>query len=210
METTRVVLADDHPAVRAAVRRVLEGAGDIQIVAEAENGAEALRLVEQVDPDVLLLDIEMPGLNGIEVAQRLQAAGASVRILALSAHEDTEYIQGMLDSGAAGYITKEEAPHILIQAVRGVARGERFWISRRVAAKMSGRRQEKQPDKVTLTDQESSVLKLVVIGKTNQRIGETLGLSEQVVAQHLEAVMSKLGAHSRLEAAIRAVQQDLV
>jgi DNA-binding NarL/FixJ family response regulator len=137
MKTTRVVLADDHPMVRTAIRKLLEKAGDIEVIGEADDGAEALRLVEDLDPDVLLLDMEMPGLNGVQVARQLQSVGSPVSILALSAYDDQQYILGMLASGAAGYLTKEEALHILVEAVRGVARGERGWVSRWVAAKLA-------------------------------------------------------------------------
>jgi DNA-binding NarL/FixJ family response regulator len=142
MKTTRVVVADDHPMVRTAIRKLLEKATDIAVIGEADDGAEALRLAEDLAPDVLLLDMEMPGLHGVEVARQLQAGGSAVRILALSAYDDQQYILGMLTSGAAGYLTKEEAPRILIEAVRGVARGERGWVSRWVAAKMAAWNQE--------------------------------------------------------------------
>jgi DNA-binding NarL/FixJ family response regulator len=123
MKTTRVVLADDHPIVRASIRRLLERAGDIEVVGEASNGLETIHMVEELDPDVLLLDVEMPGMKGFEVARRLQAAGAAVRILALSAYDDKQYILAMLASGATGYLTKEEAPQAIIRAVREVVEG---------------------------------------------------------------------------------------
>ena len=117
MKTTRVVLADDHPIVRASIRRLLEKAGDIEVVGEAGDGMETIRMVEELAPDVLLLDVEMPGLKGFEVARRLRAAGASVRILALSAYDDKQYIMAMLASGATGYLTKAEAPQAIVHAV---------------------------------------------------------------------------------------------
>jgi len=123
MKTTRVVLADDHPIVRASIRRLLEKADDIEVVGEAGDGIETIRLVEELDPDVLLLDVEMPGMKGFEVARRLMAAGASVRILALSAYDDKQYILAMLASGATGYLTKEEAPQTIIHAVREAVEG---------------------------------------------------------------------------------------
>ncbi len=123
MKTTRVVLADDHPVVRASIRRLLEKAGDIEVVGEAGNGLETLRLVEELAPDVLLLDVEMPGMRGFEVAQQLHAAGAPVRILALSAYDDKQYILAMLASGATGYLTKGEAPQTIVHAVHEAAEG---------------------------------------------------------------------------------------
>jgi DNA-binding NarL/FixJ family response regulator len=124
MKTTRVVLADDHPIVRASIRRLLERAGDIEVVGEASDGLETIHLVEELDPDVLLLDVEMPGMRGFEVAQHFQTVGASVRILALSAYDDKQYILAMLASGATGYLTKEEAPQAIIRAVREAVEGQ--------------------------------------------------------------------------------------
>ena len=123
MKTTRVVLADDHPIVRASIRRLLEKAGDIEVVGEASDGIETLHMVEELAPDVLLLDVEMPGMKGFEVARRLHAAGAPVRILALSAYDDKQYILAMLASGATGYLTKEETPQTIIRAVHEAAAG---------------------------------------------------------------------------------------
>ena len=130
MAPIRVALADDHAAIRTGVRNRLETAPDIVVVGEASDGAEALRMVEELAPDVLLLDVEMPGMTGVEVASRLQARGSPVRILALSAYDDEQYISGMLANGAAGYLTKEESLERVAEAVRGVARGETDWLMR--------------------------------------------------------------------------------
>ncbi len=124
MATTRVVLADDHAIIRSGIRSLLNKAPDIEVVGEASTGVEALRLVRELAPDVLLLDMEMPEMNGLEVARQLRAAGSPVRILALSAYDDKQYILGMLASGAAGYLLKEEAPKIIVAAVRRAAHGE--------------------------------------------------------------------------------------
>jgi DNA-binding NarL/FixJ family response regulator len=133
MTIIRVLIAEDHPAVRAGIRSLLETAPDIVIAGETGNGRDALRLTREISPDVLLLDIEMPGLTGVEVARRLQAAKSPVRILVLSAYDDREYVHGMLASGAAGYLTKEEAPELLLEAVRRVSQGEEGWLSRRAS-----------------------------------------------------------------------------
>jgi DNA-binding NarL/FixJ family response regulator len=205
----RVVLAEDHPVTRRGLRDLLDKSVDVEIVGEASDGREALRLIEELDPDVLLLDMEMPGLKGVEVAQKLQGAGSSVRILALSAYDDKEYIRGVLSSGAAGYLTKEEAPQTIVEAVRGVARGENGWVSRQVAAQMATWTQG-ESEQTVLTDREKEVLTLVVEGKTNNEIGFILGISEKTVEKHLEGVYTKLGAVSRVEAAVRAVRDGLV
>ncbi len=133
METIRVVLADDHPLMRRGICCMLNKKEDIEVVGEARDGYEALSLVHDLNPDVLLLDMEMPGLQGMEVAKELEAAGSSVPILALSAYDDKQYILGILATGAAGYLTKEELPETIVSAVRGVARGESGWVSERVA-----------------------------------------------------------------------------
>jgi DNA-binding NarL/FixJ family response regulator len=152
--------------------------------------------------------MEMPGLKGVEVAQQLQATGSSVRILALSAYDDKEYISGLLSSGAAGYLTKGEIPQTIVEAVRGVARGEAGWVSRQIAAEMASWTQEEQQRE--LTKREMEVLQLVVQGKTNQEVALDLGISDKTVEKHLENVYSKLGVASRVEAAVRAVRDGLV
>lgn len=210
MSPTKVLLVDDHPVVRAGIRNLLEKASDIMVVGEANNGDEALRLVDQLAPDVLLLDMEMPGMNGNEVAQQLQATGSSVRILALSAHDDKQYIQELLANGAAGYLVKEEVPEAIIEAVRGVSRGEQGWVSRRVAAQMSSWMRDDSDGRMGLTGREVQVLQAVVAGKTNQEIGLMLGISEKTVEKHLEGVFTKLGVASRVEAAVHAVREGWV
>lgn len=138
MTVTRVVLADDHSAVRAGVRKILQRAPGIEVVGEASNGVEAIHLVNQLAPDILLLDMEMPVLNGVEVARELYAARSPVRILALSSYDDKQYILELMANGAAGYMTKDEVPYTLVNAVQQVARGEGQWFSQRAAVKMAG------------------------------------------------------------------------
>lgn len=208
MSNIHVVLADDHPLAREGLRNLLEKAVEIEVVGEANDGSEALRLVETLAPDVLLLDMEMPGLSGIEVAQQLQAAQSPVRILALSAHNDREYIRGLLASGAAGYLIKEELPQTIVEAVRGVARGEQGWMSRQVTAQMMAWTQDENA-RTTLTDREAEVLKWVVAGKTNQEIGLALKISEKTVEKHLDGIFTRLKVSSRVEAAVLAVREGM-
>ena len=137
---TRVVLAEDNEIIRRGIRNLLTKARDIEVVGEAKTGVEALHLVDELLPDVLLLDVEMPLLNGIEVAQQMKKGGRITRILVLSAYDDREYIQEMLANGAAGYLIKDEAPKRIIEAVLGVARGETGWVSPRVEAKLKVKR----------------------------------------------------------------------
>lgn len=210
MSPIRVLLADDHPVVRAGIRNLLERVVDIEVVGEASTGQEVLTLVEQVRPDVLLLDMELPDIKGTEVAQRLQASGSPVRILALSAYDDGVYIRELLELGAAGYLIKEEAPETIVDAVRGVAYGEQGWVSRRIAAQMVSWVRGDEREGLKLTAREMEVLRHVVMGKTNQNIAAALGISEKTIEKYMEAIFAKLGVASRVEAAVYAVREGLV
>jgi DNA-binding NarL/FixJ family response regulator len=132
----RVVLAEDNSIVRRGIKSFLNRAPDIAVVGEARDGIEALELVEKLSPDLLLLDVQMPGLNGMQVAQRLKAGRNKTLILALSAYDDQEYIREMLANGASGYLIKDEAPERILEAVRGVALGEVGWLSPQVRARL--------------------------------------------------------------------------
>lgn len=210
MSPIRVILADDHPVVRNGIRHMLEKVVDIEVLGEASTGGEALKLVEETKPDILLLDMEMPDLNGREVAQRLQSIGSPVKILALSAYDDPVYIRELLESGAAGYLVKEEAPETIVEAVRGVAHGEQGWVSRRIAAQMVSWVRGDEADRSQLTPREIDVLRLVVDGNTNQSIATTLGISEKTVEKYMDAIFTKLNVSSRVEAAVLAVRVGLV
>ena len=210
MPDIRVVLVDDHPVVRNGIRNLLDSAVGIQVVGDASLGEEALQMVEALKPDVLLLDMELPDISGNEVAQRLADKGAEVKILALSAFDDREYIQELLTTGASGYLVKDEVPENIVEAVRGVARGEQGWVSRQVAARMTSWMQEENQGHNTLTPREMQVLKGVVDGKTNQEIGVTLSISEKTVEKHLDSVYTKLKVASRVEAAVMAVREGWI
>lgn len=210
MQTIRVVLADDHPITRAGIRRFLDRASDIEVIAEAEDGEQAFNLTTELQPDVLLLDMELPKKHGVEVARELQKLKSSVRILALSSHADRQYIFGVLSNGASGYLTKEEVPQTIVDAVRGVSRGEQGWVSREVAAILSAWTKDGESQREQLTPRELEVLSCVVDGKTNREIGVDLDISPKTVEKHLESVYSKLRVASRVEAAVLAVREGLL
>jgi DNA-binding NarL/FixJ family response regulator len=201
MTNIRVVLADDHPVVRSSIRELLNEAQGIEVIGEASNGYEALRLVENLTPDVLLLDMEMPGLKGIEVAQQLQQTQSPVNILALSTYDDKEYILGLLASGASGYLIKGESPQMIIKAIRGVARGEKGWLSRQVSVQINTFIPHEKLEKHNeLTDQEIAILKLMVVGKTPEEIRMALTLEEKTVEKEVR----------QIEAVMRAVQEGFI
>lgn len=208
-DVIRVILTDDHPVVRSGIRNMLEEASDIRVVGEADNGEEALRLVDELKPDVLLLDMEMPGLTGVEVAQRLQEREAPVKVLALSAYDDEHYIRSLLSNGAAGYLTKEEAMDTIVEAVRGISEGQEGWLSRRAAASMAAWTRKDEPTREDLTDREIEVLQLVAKGWTSSRVANELSISERTVRFHLSNVYGKLGVNSRAEAIAWAIKEGL-
>jgi DNA-binding NarL/FixJ family response regulator len=206
---TRVVLADDHVRIRAGIRNLLNNTQDIVVVGEADNGLEALQLVETLEPDVLLLDIEMPEMNGNEVAAILTANDSSVRILALSAHDDSQYIIGMLENGASGYITKEEVPDILISAVRSIARGEKGWISQRLEKKIAARKATR-PSQATLTQRELEILHSLADQKSYQEIATDLGIDIALVVRHVERLCVKISARSPDQLASTARKEGII
>lgn len=205
----RVVLADDHPLFRAGVRLLLERANGIDVVGEAGTGVEALGLVRDLQPDVIILDMEMPEMTGVEVARRLRAIGSAVRVLVLSAYDDDEYVAELLESGATGYLTKEEMPERIVAAVRGVARGREGWLSQGVAAKAL-RRREAEPTAQPLSPREREVLRLIANGLDNGAIAEGLFISESTVKNHITNLFVKLGVRSRAEAVAWAWRHGLM
>lgn len=209
IEKIRVLLADDHPVVRGGVRALLEDEPDIEVVAEASGGYEAIAMVKELKPDIILLDMEMPDLSGVEVARQLENERTGCKILALSAYDDPQYIRSLLQLGAAGYLIKEEAPEYIIEAIQGIWRGQVGWLSRKVAAKMTMWTQQYSAD-YGLTPREKEVLHAIAQGKTNQEAGIALGISDKTIEKHLESVFSKLGVSSRVEAAVLAVREGLV
>ncbi len=209
MENIKVLIADDHPVVCKGIEDLLNTAEGISVVGEATSGAKALQLVEDLKPDVLVLDIEMPDINGVQVVDKLVEQKFPVKILGLSSYDDRGYISQLLSMGASGYLIKDEMPENIIEAVRGVARGEKGWVSRRVAA-MLGDMLDGSDDSKHLTPREVEVLRLVTHGKTNAEIGYGLGISEKTVEKHLDTIFRKLGASSRVAAAVMAIKEHLI
>ncbi len=209
MPKIRVVLVDDHDVVRKGIRNLLRKAADIVVIGEASNGIDAIKMVNQLRPDVLLLDIEMPGLNGVDVVHRLEEAGMDVHILVLSAYDDQEYILEMLGSGASGYLLKEETPEYILDAVRGVAGGQRGWVSNQVAKKLEriqmARRQES-----TLTFREIDMLRMLADGLGDGQIAQELGLDEPALRQMFTFLLAKLAVRTREEAIGLARQQGWI
>ncbi len=210
MSQIRVVLVDDHPVVRAGITEMLSKDSDIQLVGQASNGEECLRLIAETSPNILLLDLELPDMPGIQLAKLVLQDHPQVKILGLSAHDDPIYVKGILELGASGYLLKEEAPEFILEAVRGVAQGEQGWVSRRITAQITSWMQTGDPDETALTAREKEVLRLVVKGKTNQAIAQEMEISEKTVEKYMGMIFTKLKVASRVAAAVQAVRDGLV
>ena len=210
MNPIRVLLVDDHPVVRSGICGLLAAADDIEVVGEASSGEEALLQIEQTQPDILLLDLVLPDIQGSELAQKIIQLHPEVKILVLSAYDDPVYIRELLELGAAGYLIKEEAPEVILEGVRGVAQGEQGWVSRRVAAQILSWMQNGLAGDSGLTPREQDVLRLIVQGMTNQAIAVELGISEKTVEKYIGAIFTKLNVTSRVEAAVYAVREGLI
>ena len=209
MSSIRVLLADDHPIVRDGIRNLLADSIGIEVVGEAEDGEEAYLKVLELTPDVLLLDMELPKISGVDLTRKLVTEGVKVKILALSSYNDRTYISEMLALGASGYLIKDEVPKNILNAIRGVAQGEQGWVSREVAAILSQLALQNN-SKEDLTEREMEVLQHVVAGETNREIAYDLEISEKTVEKHLNNIFEKLNVRSRVEAAVLAVQNKLV
>jgi DNA-binding NarL/FixJ family response regulator len=210
---TTVVIVDDHPIVRAGMRTVLTNTDDIRVVAEGARGADALRLVAEHRPDVLVLDVNLPDINGIEVTRRLRAQNLPIAILVLTAHHDRQTVFGLLETGATGYVLKDDALETLANAVRAVARGE-SWLSPEIANQVVRRAvgQTAAPEATAnpLTPRETQVLRLLAQGLDNAAIAHKLVLTTRTVQNHVSAIYDKLGVTSRTEAMWYALQRRLV
>jgi DNA-binding NarL/FixJ family response regulator len=209
--TIRVLLADDHALVRDGLRAGLLAEPDLCLVGEAADGHEAQRLCLEHRPDVLLLDLNMPGPSPFETVTLLREQCPETRVLALTAYDDDAYVRGLVGIGIAGYVLKDETIRTLVDAIRTVARGDP-WFSQRVVAKVVSSTAETPgtTEGFSLTDRELEILRLIVAGKTEQEIGQALGIAERTVRYALRRIYDKLEVNSRIEAVVQAVRLRLV
>ncbi len=210
-QSIRVVLADDHQVVRHGIQRFLASAG-IDVVAEAENGEQALRQIEQHQPDVAVLDIQMPEYSGIEVARRVRARGWPVGLLILTAFDDDPFIVAALEAGVNGFVLKTADMEEIIEAVRAVNEGKSVLDPQIVPKLMHAVTASHQPAPVVepLTDRELEVLHAAARGMTNKAIGVLLDISDRTVQGHLRRIFEKLNVANRTEAVVKASQLNLL
>ena len=211
----RVLLADDHTILRAGLRMMLNAQPDIEVVGEASDGRQALTEAQRLQPDVVLMDITMPEMNGIEATRQIKRSLESTRVLILTMHENEEYLFQVLRAGASGYILKEAADTELISAIRVVYSG-RFYMSPSAQTMMVGdyllrvRSGEERDSYSALTEREREILKLVAEGLTNNQIAERLFISPKTVDTHRTHIMDKLNLHSRAELVKYAMRRGLL
>jgi two-component system response regulator NreC len=209
----RLLLVDDHSILRAGLRMLFAAESDMQIVGEAGSGAEAIEAVQRLRPDVVIMDVAMPGMTGIEATRRIKEILPETTILALTMHEDEQYFFEMLNAGAAGYIPKRAAPDDLIAAIRVVHQGNVFLhasLARFLIHDVLKGNAQPAPAVEPLTEREREVLTLIAEGMTSREIGEALVVSPKTVDRHRENIMSKLNMHSRVELVKYAIERGMI
>jgi len=226
MEPIRLLLVDDHDIVRTGLKSFLESQNGLEVVGEARDGDEAMQRAAETKPDIVLMDISMPGVDGLEATKQLRASFPDTQVLALTVHDDKQYFMQMLGAGASGYLTKLAAPDELVAAVHAVANGDVYlqpalarWLIedyQRLAASVPGTDAGAGPAPQegagldVLSAREREVLELVAQGRSNAEIGEQLGLSPKTIARHRERIMTRLNLHSRTELVKFAIRTHLV
>ncbi len=214
MKKIRLLLVDDHHIVRAGLRMLFQSEEDMEIVGEANSGGEALELVGNLKPDVVLMDVAMPGTNGIEATRLIKEVHPDVAVLALTMHEDEQYFFEMLNAGASGYIPKRAAPDDLVSAIRVVSQGNVFLYPNLAKSLVKDFLQRAETGQSgtgeTLTPREREVLTYIAEGYTNREIAEALVISIKTVDRHRENIMRKLNLHSRVELVKYAIGKGLI
>jgi DNA-binding NarL/FixJ family response regulator len=214
--SVRVLIADDQALVRGGFRMILEAKEDMEVVGEAGDGAEAVALVEQLQPDVVLMDVRMPGVDGIEATRRIAASGSAARIVILTTYDVDEYVFAALRAGASGFLLKDVRPPELTEAIRIVARGDALLapgVTRRLLDRFAGVLPDdsaRPADLNELTDREVEVLRFVALALSNAEIASRLVLTEATVKTHVSSVLRKLGLRDRVQAVVFAYDVGLV
>jgi two-component system response regulator NreC len=211
--TVTLLLVDDHPLIRQGLRHLLENEPEFKVIGEAENGVEALLLIERLKPNILVVDMMMPGLNGLEVLRQIKHISSGTRSIVLSMQSADAYVIEALKNGAAGYVLKETGPSELVNAVREVARGNQY-LSARISERLqsSGQKIMEMPSDTyeTLTNREREILQMTVEGRTSQEIGDKLTISPRTVEVHRSNLMTKLGLRNQTELIKFAIKRGII
>ena len=209
----RVLLADDHALVREGTRRLLETENDVEVVAEAASGEEAVEATKRLHPDIAIMDIAMPGMGGIEATRTIKVSCPETAVLVLSAYDDEPYLMKLLEVGAAGFLLKSVHGRELISAIRAVSRGESVLqpsIAEKIMLRMSSQTEAQQSMTDLLSEREFEVLRLAARGLPNKEIARRLGLSIRTVHSHLANIFMKMQVGSRTEAVLLALRQGMI
>lgn len=210
VQETSVYLVDDHAVVRAGIKLLLESKQQVSIIGEAESGEEALDKLPQLTPDIVVMDLTLPGMNGIEATKALSGVLPDTRFIALSMHEDPEYVQGFLEAGGSGYVPKSSVETQLIDAIAAVRRGE-YYAPAKLLADLARDMAEPDPYRnVTLTRREMEVVTYIAEGQTYREIAKALGISEKTVATYRERAAEKLGVRTRAELVRWALEHNVL
>lgn len=212
MSAIRVMIADDHSLIREGLRQLLEFDGSIEVVGEAANGAECLEKLNKYDPEVLLLDINMPVMNGIEVLKKMKKNQSTVKVLILTVHNELEYLMNAVDIGVEGYIMKDSESSELKKAIRAVRDGENYMQSSLIPA-LNNRLMNRDVDKdkvASLTNRELEVLIQVANGMFNKEIATNLNISERTVKNHISNIFKKIEVSDRTQAAVFAIKNNII
>jgi two-component system response regulator NreC len=214
MSKIRLLLVDDHQIVRAGLRMLFQAEPDMEIVGEVNSGDEAIQAVHDLKPDVVLMDVVMPGISGIEATRRIKETSPEVAVLALTMHEDEQYFFEMLNAGASGYVPKRAAPDDLVSAIRVASQGNVFLYPTMAKLLVKDFLQRSEagtaPPSEELTGREREVLTCIAEGMTNREIAETLVISTKTVDRHRENIMRKLNLHNRVELVKYAIEKGLI
>jgi len=212
MEKMRILLAEDHKVVREGTRRLLESQPDFEVVGEASDGIEAVELAKKLKPEIIIMDVSMPRLNGIEATRQIKAIYPNIAILPLTGYDDDEYVFALLEAGAAGYLLKDSSGEELIEAIRQVMTGEPV-LHPKIMKKVLNRLRSPVEEQATqsageiLSDRETEVLRLAAQGMSNMEIADSLTLSVRTVQTHLRSIFNKLGVGSRSEAIVYGLKK---
>jgi len=213
MKSIRVFIVDDHPVVRQGVANVLAYYSDIEVVGEAENAAGLFARIEQAKPDIILLDIRMPGPSGIEITRRLKRDRPEIKVIILTTYDDDEYLVGALQAGAEGYLLKSASPAVLASAIRRVGMGERL-LSPSLVDKVMREFQEMAQDKTlsefNLNEEDLDILSLIADGATNREIAAELFISTVTAKRRVQEILEKMGASNRTQAAAEAARRGII
>jgi len=215
VEPIKILLSDDHAVVRQGTKELLEQQDDLEVVAEASDGKEAVQLALKKRPDVVVMDLAMPELNGIEATRQIKAVAPSIAVLVLTAYDSEQYVFAFLEAGAAGYLLKDVSVDELVKAIRAVHAGESVLhpaIARKVIDRFARLEEKHGPEDVSdqLTGRELEVLRLAAKGKSNRDIARELTISVRTVQTHLSNVFNKMGVGSRTEAVMYALRKGLI